>query len=571
MSDVLRSSVDNTLALLRQERLIRRGELMESLHFATLEQIFIEERIYKDKEFEQAKTMDAACEWIDERLTPWYPKMVREVTKDDILRLMDIKMARILKFNKDKAEENIARIKDEIKQIDRELKNMVEVTCDWFRFIKEKYGKEHPRLTEIRNFDTISAAKVVEANEKLYINREDGFIGTSLKKDEFVSNCSDIDDVIIFYRDGTYKIVRVAEKLFIGETERSKKDKKKAEVIHIDVFRKNDERTIYNAVYRDGKSGISYIKRFNVTSVIRDREYDLTQGNAGSRVLYFTANPNGEAEVIKVILKPNPKLKRVFFDEDFSEIAIKGRGSRGNILTKLDVSKVTLKSHGSSTLGGRKVWFDSDIKRLNYDGQGMYLGEFEGDDQVLVVLKDGRFYLTNFDVNNHYEDNILRIEKYDSSKVWTCVYYNSAQSDYLYIKRFRMEATTRMQNFMGEMPAENVVLVTDTVYPRILVTMGGTDDFREPIEVDAEQFIGVKSFKAIGKRITTLHIAKVEELEPTRFPEPSPDPSEGGEDEQEPTDASASPSETEEELDPFEGKSQQDVADEMNGQLRLDF
>ena len=571
VSDVLRSSVDNTLALLRQERLIRRGELMESLHFATLEQIFIEERIYKDKEFEQAKTMDAACEWIDERLTPWYPKMVREVTKDDILRLMDIKMARILKFNKDKAEENIARIKDEIKQIDRELKNMVEVTCDWFRFIKEKYGKEHPRLTEIRNFDTISAAKVVEANEKLYINREEGFIGTSLKKDEFVSNCSDIDDVIIFYRDGTYKIVRVAEKLFIGETERSKKDKKKAEVIHIDVFRKNDERTIYNAVYRDGKSGISYIKRFNVTSVIRDREYDLTQGNAGSRVLYFTANPNGEAEVIKVILKPNPKLKRVFFDEDFSEIAIKGRGSRGNILTKLDVSKVTLKSHGSSTLGGRKVWFDSDIKRLNYDGQGMYLGEFEGDDQVLVVLKDGRFYLTNFDVNNHYEDNILRIEKYDSSKVWTCVYYNSAQSDYLYIKRFRMEATTRMQNFMGEMPAENVVLVTDTVYPRILVTMGGTDDFREPIEVDAEQFIGVKSFKAIGKRITTLHIAKVEELEPTRFPEPSPEPSEGGEDEQEPTDASASPSETEEELDPFEGKSQQDVADEMNGQLRLDF
>ncbi len=572
VSDVLRSSVDNTLALLRQERLIRRGELMESLHFATLEQIFIEERIYKDKEFEGAKTMDAACEWIDERLTPWYPKMVREVTKDDILRLMEIKMARILKFNKDKAAENIAHIKDEIKQIDRELKNMVEVTCDWFRFIKDKYGKEHPRLTEIRNFDTISAAKVVEANEKLYINREEGFIGTSLKKDEFVSNCSDIDDVIIFYRDGTYKIVRVAEKLFIGETERSKKDKKKAEVIHIDVFRKNDERTIYNAVYRDGKSGISYIKRFNVTSVIRDREYDLTQGNAGSRVLYFTANPNGEAEVIKVILKPNPKLKRVFFDEDFSEIAIKGRGSRGNILTKLDVSKVTLKSHGSSTLGGRKVWFDSDIKRLNYDGQGMYLGEFEGDDQVLVVLKDGRFYLTNFDVNNHYEDNILRIEKYDSSKVWTCVYYNSVQSDYLYIKRFRMEATTRMQNFMGEMPAENVVLVTDTVYPRILVTMGGTDDFREPIEVDAEQFIGVKSFKAIGKRITTLHIAKVEELEPTRFPEASSSPSEeGGEDDQEPSDVNSSPSESEEGTDPFEGKSQQDVADEMNGQLRLDF
>ena len=571
VSDVLRSSVDNTLELLRQERLIRRGELMESLHFANLEQIFIEERIYKDKEFESAKTMDAACEWIDERLTPWYPKMVREVTKDDILRLMEIKMARILKFNKDKAKENIANIKNEIRQIDHELKNMVEVTCEWFRFIKEKYGKEHPRLTEIRNFDTITAAKVVEANEKLYINREDGFIGTSLKKDEFVCNCSDIDDVIIFYRDGTYKIVRIAEKLFIGETERSKKDKRKVEVIHIAVFRKNDERTIYNAVYRDGKSGVNYIKRFNVTSVTRDREYDLTQGTPGSRVLYFTANPNGEAEIVKVILKPNPKLKRVFFDQDFSEIGIKGRASRGNILTKLDVSKVTLKSHGSSTLGGRKVWFDSDIKRLNYDGQGQYLGEFDGEDQVLVVLKDGRYYLTNFDVNNHYEDNILRIEKYDASKVWTCIYYNTAQSNFLYLKRFRMEATARMQNFMGEMPAENILLVTDTVYPRVLVTLGGVDAFREPIEVDAESFVGVKSFKAIGKRITTLHIGKVEELEPLRFPEVSPEPSEGEDNNPENSEGSDGSEEPEQESDPFEGKSQQDVADEMNGQLRLDF
>ena len=571
VSDVLRSSVDNTLELLRQERLIRRGELMESLHFANLEQIFIEERIYKDKEFESAKTMDAACEWIDERLTPWYPKMVREVTKDDILRLMEIKMARILKFNKDKAKENIANIKNEIRQIDHELKNMIEVTCEWFRFIKEKYGKEHPRLTEIRNFDTITAAKVVEANEKLYINREDGFIGTSLKKDEFVCNCSDIDDVIIFYRDGTYKIVRIAEKLFIGETERSKKDKRKVEVIHIAVFRKNDERTIYNAVYRDGKSGVNYIKRFNVTSVTRDREYDLTQGTPGSRVLYFTANPNGEAEIVKVILKPNPKLKRVFFDQDFSEIGIKGRASRGNILTKLDVSKVTLKSHGSSTLGGRKVWFDSDIKRLNYDGQGQYLGEFDGEDQVLVVLKDGRYYLTNFDVNNHYEDNILRIEKYDASKVWTCIYYNTAQSNFLYLKRFRMEATARMQNFMGEMPAENILLVTDTVYPRVLVTLGGVDAFREPIEVDAESFVGVKSFKAIGKRITTLHIGKVEELEPLRFPEVSPEPSEGEDNNPENSEGSDGSDEPEQESDPFEGKSQQDVADEMNGQLRLDF
>ena len=560
ISDVLRRNVDTTLNLLKQERLIRRGELMEALHFATLEQIFIEERIYKDKQFENAKTMDAACEWIDERLTPWYPKMVREVTKDDILRLMDIKMARILKFNKDKAEENIARIKDEVKQIDKELANMVEVTCDWFRFIQEKYGKDHPRLTEIRNFDNISAAKVVEANEKLFINREEGFIGTSLKKDEFVCNCSDIDDVIVFYKDGTYKVVRIAEKLFVGETERSKAEKKKAEVIHLAIFRKSDSRTIYNVVYRDGKNGICYIKRFNVTSVTRDREYDLTQGKPGSKVLYFTANPNGEAEVIKVILKPNPKLKRVFFDKDFSELAIKGRQSMGNMLTKLDVSRITLKSHGVSTLGGRKVWYDPDVKRLNYDEQGNYLGEFNSDDQILVILKNGDFYLTNFDLNNHFEDNLLRIEKYNANKVWTVALFDQDQSGFLYVKRFGMEATTRHQNFLGENPDNQMLILTDVAFPRLLVTMGGNDSFREPIEVDAEEFISVKSFKARGKRVTTNNVAKVEELEPTRFPEPEAEPAE-----------EEVPEEVEEveEADGFEGKSQQDVADEMTGQLHL--
>ena len=561
ISDVLRRNVDTTLNLLKQERLIRRGELMEALHFASLEQIFIEERIYKDKQFENAKSMDAACEWIDERLTPWYPQMVREVTKDDILRLMDIKMARILKFNKEKAEENIARIKDEVKQIDKELANMVEVTCDWFRFIQEKYGKEHPRLTEIRNFDNISAAKVVEANEKLYINREDGFIGTSLKKDEYVCNCSDIDDVIVFYKDGTYKVVRIAEKLFVGETERSKAEKKKAELIHLAIFRKSDSRTIYNVVYRDGKNGICYIKRFNVTSVTRDREYDLTQGKAGSRVLYFTANPNGEAEVIKVILKPNPKLKRVFFDKDFSELAIKGRQSMGNMLTKLDVARITLKSHGLSTLGGRKVWYDPDVKRLNYDEQGNFLGEFNSGDQILVILKNGDFYLTNFDLNNHFEDNILRIEKYNANKVWTVALFDQDQSGFLYVKRFSMEATSRHQNFLGENAENQMLILTDVAFPRLLVTMGGNDSFREPIEVDAEEFISVKSFKARGKRVTTNNVAKVEELEPTRFPEPEAEPAEEEVPEEE--------AEEVEDADGFNGKSQQDVADEMNGQLHL--
>ena len=556
VSDVLRRSVDNTLELLRQERLIRKSELMEQLHFASLEQIFIEERIYKDKKFENAKTMDEACEWIDERLTPWYPKMVREVTKDDILRLMEIKMARILKFNKDKAEELMARIREELAQIDKELANMVEVTCQWFQFILDKYGKDHPRLTEIKNFDTISAATVVEANEKLYINREEGFIGTSLKKDEYICNCSDIDDVIIFYKDGTYKVVKVADKIFVGETERSKKEKRKVEIMHVAIFKKNDSRIIYNAVYRDGKAGNYYVKRFNVTSMTRDREYDLTKGTPGSRVLYFTSNPNGEAEVIKVVMKPNPKLKKVFFDYDFSLLAIKGRASMGNLLSKNEIARITLKSHGGSTLGGRKVWWDPDVNRINYDEQGEYLGEFQSDDQILVLLPNGDFYVTNFDTNNHYENNILRIEKYDSAKVWTAVLFDKDQSGYAYVKRFPLEATSRKQNFLGENPDNELLLLTDTVYPRVKVTMGGADDFREPIELDAEEFIGVKSFKAKGKRITTLNVAGVEELEPLRFPEVANN-DEGGNDEEP------------ENLDPDSGKSQQDVADEMTGQMHL--
>ena len=363
ISDVLRHSVERTKDLIRQELEIRKNELLEQLHFQSLEKIFIEERIYKDKKFEQAPTIDAVCEHIDDRLTPYYPTLVREVTKDDILKLLEIKMQRILKFNKDKADELMARLKAEIEEIDRDLANLTEVTANWFQFLKDKYGKDHPRLTELRNFDTIEASKVAEANQKLYINRTDGFIGTSLKKDEFVCNCSDLDDIIIFYKDGKYKVIRVAEKIFVGKN-----------VLYLAVFKKSDSRTIYNAVYRDGKKGYYFMKRFNVTSLTRDKEYDLTQGTPGSRVMYFSANPNGEAEVIKVTLDPNPKLKKIFIDKDFSEVMIKGRASKGNLLTKFPVHRIGLKSHGHSTLGGRKVWYDPDVNRLNYDDHGRLLG-----------------------------------------------------------------------------------------------------------------------------------------------------------------------------------------------------
>ena len=524
VSDVLRRSVDSTRSLLEKELLIRRGELMESLHFASLERIFIEERIYKDRAFEQAKDMDTAVAHIESRLEPFKEGFYREVTRDDILRLMEIKMARILKFNKDKADELMNRMREEVARIDRDLKNMVEVTANWFALIRDKYAAEHPRRTEIRSFDNIEATKVIEANEKLYINREDGFMGTSLKKDEFVENCSPIDDVIIFYRDGTYKVTRVQEKVFIGETERMKAEKKKkVEIIHIAVFKKGDKRTIYNAVYRDAATNSCYIKRFNVTSITHDREYDVTTGSPGSRILYFSANPNGEAEVIKVTFRPNPKLKRISFDKDFGEILVKGRQSRGNLLTRVDVHKVTLKAHGASTLGGRKVWFDHDVQRLNYDERGAYLGEFHSDDRVLVMLENGQFYTTTFDINNHYEPTgLLRVEKYDENKVWTAVLFDADQQGFPYVKRFTLERVTqaRPQSFLGDNPQSRFVLLTDQVYPRLRLTYGGADSFRDPLEVDVEQFIGVKSYKAKGKRLTTCEVKFIEELEPQRFPEP---------------------------------------------------
>ncbi len=557
VSDVLRHSVDRTKALIQKELEIRKGELLEQLHFASLEKIFIEERIYKDKGFENAPNMDAACEHIDKRLTPFYPQMIREVTKDDILRLMEIKMQRILKFNKDKADELMAKIKAEIENIDRDLNNMVEVTANWFIYLKEKYGAMHPRLTEIKNFDTIEATKVVEANEKLYINRQEGFVGTGLKKDEFVCNCSDIDDIIIFYRDGKYKVIKVADKVFVGKN-----------IIHVAVFKKNDKRTIYNVVYRDGKQGFYYIKRFNVTSMTRDREYDLTQGKPGSRVNYFTANPNGEAEVIKVTLDPTPKLKNIFIEKDFSTILVKGRAAMGNILTKNSIHRISLKSHGHSTLGGRKVWFDPDVNRLNYDDHGRLLGEFNEGDFILVVLKSGEYYMTNFDANNHYEDNILRIEKFEPHKIWCAIVKDADQNGLPYIKRFLFEMTKKKQSFIGENSKSELMLLTDAKAPRLLLTFGGNDEFRGTLEVDVNEFALVKGYKAKGKRLTTFELAKLDEIE-------TDEPVEEEKSQDSMTEADGESDNTtvadaqEENLDPDAGKSKQQVIDEITGQLNL--
>lgn len=575
VSDVLKFNTDMTKDLLRRELEIRRAELLEQLMFASLERIFIEERIYKDKGFENAADMDAALGHIDKRLEPFKKDFVREITRDDLLRLLEIKMARILKFNKAKADENIAKIKDEIAKIDDDLKHLVRVTIEWFQLIKSRYAAEHPRLTEIRAFDNIEATKVIEANEKLYINRAEGFIGTGLKKDEFVENCSSIDDVILFYRDGTYKVVRVADKVFVGETERSKAEKRKAEIIHIAIFKKNDQRTVYNVVYRDGKSGPYYLKRFNVTSISRDKENDLTTGAPGSRVVYFTANPNGEAEVIKVNLKPNPKLRKVIFDKDFAEVGIKTRGARGNLLTKLDVHRITLSRHGGSTLGGRKVWFDYDVQRLNYDGRGEFLGEFHTDDLVLVLLQNGEFYTTNFDPNNHYQSTgLLKVMKFDPTKVFTAVIRmpKVEAGVPLTLKRFCFEpastnkdATNRnfvnFKNTDGVVTECSLLLLLDEPYPHLQVNFGGADSFREPLDVEAVDFVEVKGYAARGKRITLNTVDSVERLEPTRQPE-------GAETDETPDSPTPDDDAPTEEVVPAT-RTDEELMDELTGQGRL--
>ena len=507
VSDVLRYSVDRTMEIFRKELEIQRNETLESLHFASLEKIFIEERIYKDKGFENAPNMDAAVAHIDSRLEPFKPQFYREVTTDDILRLMEIKMARILKFNTDKADNYIATLNERIKEIDYKLSHMVEHTIAWFEHLKQKYGEKFPRNTQIRNFDTIVASKVVEANEKLYINREEGFIGTNLKKDEYVCNCSDIDDIIIFYKDGRFKVVKVAEKLYVGKN-----------VLYLNVFKRNDERTIYNVLYQDGRGGAIDMKRFAVTGVTRDKEYNLTQGKPGSKIMWFTANANGEAETLRITLKPKQRMKILQFDVDLANLGVKGKLAKGNLVTKAEVHRISLKEKGVSTLGGREVWFDPDVLRINYDGRGTLLGEFFNDERILVIMNNGDFYTTTYDAENHYEEGILRIEKYREGVVWTAV-LNDADQGFTYIKRFTLESNAKKQRMIGDNPKSELLLLTDERYPRFEVKFGGADSFREPMIIDAEEYIGVKSFKAKGKRVSNWAIESITAIEPREVPE----------------------------------------------------
>jgi topoisomerase-4 subunit A len=500
VSTILKHSADRTVELLKSELEIRLGELNEDWHMSSLEKIFIEKRIYRD--IEESETWEAVIADIDKGLNPFKKLLLREVTREDIIQLTEIKIKRISKFDVKKANEHIKGIETEIEEVKNHLKNLIPFTINYFKQIKKKYGKGRERKTELRSFDTIEATKVVANNAKLYVNYKEGFIGTGLKKDEFICDCSDIDDVIVIRKDGVYLITRVAEKVFVGN-----------DILYAQVFLKNDERTIYNIVYQDGKDGPLLAKRCAISGLTRDKEYNLTRGKHGSKIVYLSANPNGEAEVINVHHKPKARLKKLMFEFDFGQMNIKGKSSMGNILTKNAVHKISLKEKGLSTLGGRKIWFDDAVFRLNVDGRGPFLGEFSADDKILVITKNGYFRITGFDLSNHFEDNILIIEKFRPGKVYSVIYWDADQKFY-YVKRFIIEESEKPQCFINENPESKLISLTEVEYPRFEIHFGGKNKGRDNEIIEVAEFIGVKSFKAKGKRMTSFMVENIQEIEP---------------------------------------------------------
>lgn len=500
VSNILRHSTDKTVRLLTRELEIRKAELEEEWHMASLEKIFIEKKIYRD--IEECETWEAVISAIDKGLKPYKKLFKRQITRDDIIKLTEIKIKRISKYDSSRADDNIKAIEGELDEVINHLGNIVAYAINYYRQIRKKYGRGAERRTEIRSFETIEAAKVVAANSKLYVNRQEGFIGTDLKKDEFVCDCSDIDDVIVIRKDGTYMITRVPEKQFAGK-----------DIIYVQVFRRNDTRTIYNVVYQDGRDGPCYVKRCALTGLTRDKEYNLGRGTGGTRILYLSANPNGEAEVIRIYHKPRARLKKVTFEFDFGALAIKGRSSMGNILTKNPVHKITLKEKGLSTLGGRKLWFDDAVMRLNVDGRGKYLGEFAPEDLLLIVTRTGCYRTSGTDLSLHFEDEILLIEKYRESKVFSAVYWDASQAFY-YVKRFMFEESDRLQCFISDSEGSKLVSLTEVEYPRFEISFGGKNEGRRNEIIEVAEFIGVKSFRAKGKRISTYSVSDIHELEP---------------------------------------------------------
>ena len=504
VSDILRLSTDNTVELLKLELEIQLNELEEQWHFASLERIFIENRIYRDIEDEE--TWEGVIKAIDEGLKPHIKHLKRAITEEDIVRLTEIRIKKISKFDIDKAKQFIESLEEKIAEVKHHLANLIDYAIAYFKKLKVKYGKGKERLTEIRLFDDIVATKVVMRNTKLYVNREEGFVGTSLKRDEYVDDCADIDDVIVFRRDGVMMITKVDAKTFVGK-----------DIIHIAVFKKSDKRTVYNMIYRDGKSGPSYMKRFNVTGVTRDKEYDLSAGNKASRVLYFTANPNGEAETISINLRAVGSIKKLKWDIDFSDLAIKGRSSKGNLVSKFNIKKIELKSEGVSTLKPRKIWFDETVQRLNVDDRGELLGEFKGEDRLLIITQKGIIKTIKPELTTHFESDMIVLEKWDPSKPISAIHYDGEKERY-YIKRFMIEHPNKEEVFITDHPKSQLEIVSTDYRPMVEVVFSKRS--LDNIEVNLEEFIAIKGIKAIGNQLTPEKIKAVNILESLPYEPP---------------------------------------------------
>lgn len=506
VNNILEQNTKYTKSLLKRELEIRLHELQERVFFSSLLKIFIQEGMYKHPDYENSGDFDIVVQVLHHLFEPFKPSLYREIQPEDFKKLIDKPMSSITRFDVKKADEMMKALEDEMKQVKSHLRHLTDYAIAWFEKIKAKYGKGRERKTEIKLFDKVEAAKVALANVKFYVNRQDGFIGTGLKKDEYIGDCSDIDEIIVFREDGKFIVTKVADKTFVGK-----------HIIHAQVFAKGDERTVYNMIYKDGASGFSYIKRFSVLGVTRDKEYDLTKGSKGSKVLYFTANPNGEAEVVTVQLKPHSKLKKLNIDVDFAELAIKGRGSMGNIATKYPVKKVVLKSKGVSTLAGIKIWYDDILKRLNVDGRGKYLGEFDGDDKILQVYANGTYELSTFELSNHFDDGIVLMHKFNPEQVYGVVHYDGKAKNY-FVKRFVFEAQSvgKVASFISEEAGSKMIFITGKPNAKLTVDVEkGKTKIPETLELELDSLIDVKGWKANGNRLTPHAVKRVKLLDTT--------------------------------------------------------
>lgn len=506
VSDMLKQSTERTVDLLRQELIIELGELEEQWHFSSLERIFIENRIYR--RIEEEETWEGVIEAIDEGLKPFTTHLKRAVTTDDIVRLTEIRIKRISRFDLDKAQEKLDALEGDIEKVKYNIEHIIDFTISFFTTLKEKYGKGRERKTELRSFDNIEATKVVLRNQKLYVNKEEGFIGTALRKDEYIGDCSDIDDVIVFLRDGSMIVSKIEEKKFVGK-----------DIIHAAVFNKNDKRTIYNMIYRDGKAGASFVKRFNVSGITRDKVYDLTQEKPGSQVLYFSSNPNGEAEVVTILLRQLTNVKKLKFDLDFADLLIKGRVSKGNTVTKYPIKKIELKEKGISTLRPRKVWFDDTVHRLNVDGRGELLGEFKPEDRLLIITQSGKAKTIVPELTTHFEDDVIVLEKWIPTKPISCIYFDPEKDKY-FVKRFLIESITKEEIFISEHPYSRLEIVSTDYRPVaevLFAKIKGVE--KDPLTVNFEEFISVKGIKAQGNQLTSDKIKLINLLESLPYEE----------------------------------------------------